>query len=112
MVRSESHRSYAADFLCYNILMEQLAQLFFNPLNFNSIPELIRELLRVAVTIATPVVVIFILYAGFLFVSARGNEQQITKAKHMLIWTIIGAILIVGAWAFAVAIVDFFKTLT
>lgn len=92
--------------------MGQLAQIFFNPLNFNSIPELIRELLRVAVTIAIPVVIIFIIYAGFLFVSARGNEQQITKAKSVLTWTVIGAILIVGAWAFATAIVEFFKTLT
>lgn len=100
-----------ADFLWYNKRMDQLAQIFKNPINFNSLPELIRELLRVAVTIAIPVVVIFIIYAGFLFVSARGSEQQITKAKSVLTWTVIGAILIVGAWAFAVAIVRFFETL-
>ena len=92
--------------------MDMLAAIFDNPLNLNTIPELIRALLQIAVTIALPVVTIFIVYAGFLFVSARGNEQQITKAKSILTWSIVGAILIIGAWVFAVAIVQFFKTLT
>lgn len=96
----------------YNKRMDLLiAQIFFNPVGFSNIPDLIRGLLEIAVKIAIPVVVIFIIYAGFLFVSARGSEQQITKAKSMLTWTIVGAILVVGAWAFAVAIVSFFETL-
>ena len=92
--------------------MDLLATIFNNPLNFNTIPDLIRALLQIAVTIAMPIVVIFIVYAGFLFVSARGNEQQITKAKSVLTWSVIGAMLIIGAWAFSVAIVRFFGTLS
>ena len=52
-------------------------------------------------------ITIFLVWAGFLFVSARGNEQQLSTAKTMLFWTIIGAILIVGAWVLAQVVVEF-----
>lgn len=90
--------------------MDLLAAIFDNPIDpIKTIPELIEKLLKIAVVIAIPLVTIFIVYAGFLFVSARGNEQQITKAKSVLTWAIVGAVFIIGAWAFATAIVGFFK---
>lgn len=54
-----------------------------------------------------PFVVIFLIIAGFMFVTARGNEEQLTKAKTMLFWTIIGAAIIVGASLIAGAIAEF-----
>lgn len=54
-----------------------------------------------------PFVVIFLVIAGFMFVTARGNEEQLTKAKTMLFWTIIGAAIIIGANIIAAAIADF-----
>lgn len=44
-----------------------------------------------------PFVVIFMIIAGFMFVTARGNEEQLTKAKTMLWWTIVGTAIIIGA---------------
>ena len=82
-----------------------------NPLQANSFGELVQSLARALVAVAIPIVVIFLIYSGFLFVSARGNEQQLEKAKKTFYWTIVGAAVVVGAYALASAIVDFARTL-
>ena len=38
-----------------------------------------------------------IIYSGILFMISRGNDEDITKAKKALMWSLIGlAILIMG----------------
>ncbi|MCA9362756.1 hypothetical protein KC851_00325 [Candidatus Kaiserbacteria bacterium] len=64
-----------------------------------SIEGILSSLLRIFITIATPVVVLFIIYAGFLYVTARGNEEQTKKATTALTYAIIGGVLILGAVA-------------
>ncbi len=77
---------------------------FNNPLKFQSIPQFVRGLLDVLVIIAFPIIILFIVYAGFLFVSARGNPDKINEAKRLLLWTIVGALIILGASVIARAI--------
>ena len=38
-------------------------------------------------------------YAGFLWMTAQGNEDNVTKAKNILTTSIIGLIIIVAAYA-------------
>ncbi len=47
--------------------------------------------------IAAVGVVIFIIYAGFMFVVAQGNEAKITAAKSRLLWALVGAGILLGA---------------
>ncbi|MBI2023635.1 hypothetical protein HYT01_03680 [Candidatus Giovannonibacteria bacterium] len=75
---------------------------------FGAVIEKFAALLK---TIGIPLITIFLVWAGFMFVTARGNEQQITKAKSLLFWTIIGAILIVGAVVLAEVVVNFAQSL-
>lgn len=78
-----------------------------NPLrsDINSIPKLVEvvitELLR---PIAAVVVVLMLMYAGFLFVTAQGNQAQITKARDSLLYGSIGAGILLGAEILAYAI--------
>lgn len=44
-------------------------------------------------------ILIVIIYAGFLWATARGNDQQIEKAKKMLTGAIIGLLVIFTATA-------------
>ena len=77
-----------------------------NPLgSIKTIPDFIAKVLEIIVKIGTPIVVIFIIYAGFLFVAARGNETKLKHAKETLLWTIVGAALLLGSWILAQAIV-------
>lgn len=82
-----------------------------NPLNACSFSALIESITRIVAQIGVPVAVFFIIYAGFLFVTARGSEDKLKTAKKTLLWTIIGVALILGAWAIARAIRSFIGTL-
>ena len=42
---------------------------------------------------------ILMIYAGILWMTASGNEQQITKAKDLLINAVIGIIIVFAAYA-------------
>ena len=76
-----------------------------NPLkDIHSIPQFIMRVVDVVLMVATPLIAVFLMYAGFLFVSAKGNEQQITKAKSVFLWSCIGAAVILGAKIFSYAI--------
>jgi len=56
--------------------------------------------------LATPIIVIFIIYGGFLYVTARGNTEQISQATKTLTYAIIGGILIIGAVAISQIVGD------
>jgi hypothetical protein len=68
-----------------------------NPTPFNSIEEIILAVLAAVRVIAIPIIIFFIIYSGFLYVTARGNAQQIEQATRQLTYAILGAILILGA---------------
>jgi len=74
-----------------------------NPLKSTSIADgpdsFLMKIIDVLLLFAFPIVVLFIMYAGFLFVTARGNESQITTAKAALTWAIIGGVIALGAKA-------------
>lgn len=74
------------------------------PSGVNTISDFVRRLLDIVLTIGIPVITIFIIYSGFLFVTARGKEEAITKAKENLLTTIIGAAILLGAWVLAQAL--------
>lgn len=44
--------------------------------------------------------------AGFFYVTAYGNEEQVQKAKKILIWSVVGLILVIMSFA----IVQFFTS--
>ena len=69
-----------------------------------SIPEFLLALVDIVFLFGMPIIVIFIIYAGFLFVTAGDNESQITKAKTVITWTLIGAAVLIGAKVIAMAI--------
>lgn len=71
------------------------------PTNFN---DLITMILEALIVLATPIVVLFIIYAGFLYVTARGNAEQVQKATQALTYAIIGGVLIIGAVAISTVI--------
>lgn len=45
--------------------------------------------------------------AGVLFVTARGEEDQLTKAKHMLLWSIAALAIIAVSYAIVLGISQF-----
>lgn len=47
------------------------------------------------------IAVVIVLYGGFMWMTAAGNEERISKAKQILTAGIIGLVIIAMAWAIA-----------
>lgn len=79
---------------------------FTNPLgnNIDTIPDLINLILKIVMQVGIPIIALMIMCAGFLYVTARGNETQLTKARTALVYTLIGAAIILGAFVISNAI--------
>lgn len=50
---------------------------------------------------------IMMIYAGIMWMTAQGNDQQVTKAKNLLINSIIGLVIIFAAYAITAFIGNF-----
>lgn len=72
-----------------------------NPIKFNDLGEFIKGIVDGVAQIGFYLVVIFIIYSGFLFVKARGNETELKKAKEAFLYTVIGAAILLGATVIA-----------
>lgn len=85
-----------------------------NPLNsnFSSVPAFIAGALKALALIALPIITLFFVISGFLFVSARGNQEQLQTAKRNFVYVVIGALLILGAWIIATLIAGTVNQLT
>jgi len=79
-----------------NIVSAQIV----NPLNddFSTLGDFLDAIIGVIITLSIPVIVVLVIYAGFLFVTAGGKPEQLTRAKKTLLWTLVGALIILGAF--------------
>lgn len=78
-----------------------------NPLSgVSSVNDLLVAILNVLIIIATPIIVIFIILAGFKYVTAQGNPAKIEEAHKALTYAIIGGVLIIGAVAISAIVSD------
>lgn len=75
-----------------------------NPIDADTFQELVEALLEIVVAIGTPIAILAIIYSGFLFVKARGNSEELVKAKTALMWTIVGVVVLLGARLLATVI--------
>ncbi|MCX6731511.1 MAG: hypothetical protein NTX55_00800 [Candidatus Parcubacteria bacterium] len=82
-----------------------------NPLQSQSIADLVKNIAALAAKIGITVAAIFIIYSGILFVTARGSEEQLKKAKTNFMWAILGTAILLGAWVLATAIATTVKGL-
>lgn len=74
---------------------------FENPIDADNIFELIAQVLSFVSAFGAVIVVLAIIYSGFLFVKAQGNDSEISKAKSVFFWSVVGAIVLLGAQVLA-----------
>lgn len=72
-----------------------------NPLKVDSLSDLLIAILNIVTILMIPVIVFFIIYAGFRYVMAQGNASQVEEATKSLTYAVIGGVLILGAVAIA-----------
>lgn len=82
-----------------------------NPLKVNTIQDAIKYFVNALIRIAIPFIVVFFIWSGLQFILAQGNPEKLGKAKKTFLYTIIGTLLILGAWAITNAIIGTVNTL-
>ena len=68
-----------------------------NPINIDSIQDLIKSILDIVIAIGTPIAVLFLVFSGFKFITAQGNTTKLTEARKYFMWTLVGIVILLGA---------------
>lgn len=64
----------------------------------------LQSILTFVVRIGAIAVVLMLVFVGFKFVAARGSSKEIEDARRMLLYTVIGALILLGAQAISLGI--------
>ena len=59
--------------------------------------------IRVLLSLLGVIFLIILIYGGFLWMTSRGNEQEITRAKSIIQNSIIGLAIVIAAYAITYA---------
>jgi len=62
---------------------------------------IVARIIRVALSLIGILLVALIIYAGFLWMTAGGNDEQINKAKSILKNAVIGLVIVLSAYSIA-----------
>lgn len=83
-----------------------------NPLQVDSLSELIILVLNGLLKLLIPILVLYIIWAGLRLVLARGNAEEIKKAKTGCLVTLIGTSAVIAAYPIAQLIDHSIKALS
>jgi len=64
-----------------------------------SVPELIGQVVGSALAFIGILFLLLMIYAGILWMTARGNEQSVTKAQDLITAAVIGLVIVLSAYA-------------
>lgn len=72
---------------------------FSDPCDFNMIMAIINKLITfLLITLATPLFALIIIYTGWLYISAGGSSENVTRAKKIFKNALIGYVIALAAW--------------
>ncbi|OGY45748.1 MAG: hypothetical protein A2663_02905 [Candidatus Buchananbacteria bacterium RIFCSPHIGHO2_01_FULL_46_12] len=71
-----------------------------------SLPATVGRIIGIALSILGVIFMAYIVYGGYLWMIARGNDEQVTKAKAIIRGSIIGIIIVLGAYAISAFVVS------
>jgi len=77
------------------------------------IPEFIafvKNVINYLFVIAIPLAVIFIVWGGFVIMTAGGSEEKVKKGKGIITASVIGLAILFGSWLIVTVITTFLKT--
>ena len=64
-----------------------------------TLPQRIGTIIQIVLTFLGVIFLLLMIYGGYIWMLARGNEQEITKAKDIIKNSIIGLIIVLAAYA-------------
>lgn len=64
------------------------------------------NIINIALGLVGIILVTLMVYAGFLWMTAGGNEEQVSRAKRIIVSSIIGLIIVLSSWAIARFVIE------
>jgi hypothetical protein len=68
-----------------------------NPVGAESLADLFYLIVNFIIGFSYAVIAFFLILSGFKFVAAQGSEDKLKDAKNTFKYTILGAVIIIGA---------------
>lgn len=73
------------------------------------LPDVITTIINVMLFIAAALAVIMIIYGGIRYITAHGDEKQVKVAKDTIVYSVVGLIIAIIAYALVTFIFNRFK---
>lgn len=70
----------------------------FSPATGTSVSEYIGSIIQYLLSFLGVIFICLIIYGGFLWMTARGDSEQITKAKDIIMRSVIGLVIVISAY--------------
>jgi hypothetical protein len=77
-----------------------------------TLPQVIGGFIRVALSFLGLIFLILVIYAGFLWMTAGGNDDQVGKAKTLVGQAVVGLIIVISAYAISTFVIDAISSAT
>ena len=68
--------------------------------------QVIETVINTLLSFLGVIFLILMIYGGFLWMTARGNEEQVTKSKNLIIAAVIGLIIVLASYAISFFVID------
>lgn len=68
--------------------------------------QLVLNIVNFALGFLGLIAVVFLIYAGFLYVTSAGNDENTGKAKKIILYSIIGILIILASFAIVNTVLD------
>ncbi|MDB5204597.1 MAG: protein of unknown function with transrane region [Candidatus Taylorbacteria bacterium] len=84
-----------------------------NPLGQNkSLTDFFNSIVGVCIELGTIISVLAIMYGGFMYVTAQGDPEAISKAYKTITWALVGTAILLGARTIMLAVTSTVKDLS
>ncbi len=81
----------------------------YSNITTDSFPQAFGRIINVFLSILGVIFMAYMVYGGYLWMIARGNEEQVNRAKAVIRGSIIGIIIVLAAYAISAFVVNRFS---
>ena len=77
-----------------------------------TVPGLVGSIISILLGLLGLVFLVLVVYAGFLYLTAQGEDAQVKKAKSILTKAVIGMAIVISSYAITNVVVDSIAAVT
>lgn len=76
--------------------------------NFTDLASIVSALLQIFFYLAVFMTFFWLVWAAFQYLVARGNKEELARARGRIIWALVGLVIIIMSFTFAKYVAQIF----